>query len=107
MRSTNWMKAFIFAGAMAAASIAATSSALAQTACSAFNLTFARVGGTALSVGPFSVALNPGDRITLTDGAGGFPTNTLTVGSSTASFALAGSTGGKYLAISYGVFPIS
>ena len=89
MRSSEWAKAFALAGVLLAASISST---LAQTACSAFNLTFARLGGTPLNVGPYSLILNPGDRVTLTDGAGGFPTNTLTVGSTSSSFALVGST---------------
>jgi hypothetical protein len=89
MRSFALGKAVALAVVMFVGSI---SSALAQTACSAFNLTFARVGGTPLNVGPYSLALNPGDRVTLTDGAGGFPTNTLTVGSTSSSFALVGST---------------
>ena len=89
------MRAFVWGKAAALAAVlfvGSMSSALAQTACSAFNLTFARVGGTPLNVGPYSVILNPGDRVTLTDGAGGFPTNTLTVGSTSSSFALVGST---------------
>jgi hypothetical protein len=91
LRKISLAKVFAVACAWLAA-VAVAPSAFAQTACSAFSVTAARLGGTPLNLGPFSLALGAGDTITLIDGAGGFPTNTLTVGSTSSSFTNVGST---------------
>ena len=88
MRSIDWLKAFVCVGVLAAAETAATPSQAAS-GCSLID------GSTTThpaTLGPFTVTLNAGDVVSLSDVTTIGGTDQLTVGSNSSSFAMPGST---------------
>jgi hypothetical protein len=88
MRSIDWLKAFVCVGVLAAAETAATPSQAAS-GCSSLS---ASTTTHSTTLGPFTVTLNAGDVVSMSDATTLGGTDQLTVGSSSSSFAMPGST---------------
>src|SRR3954469_10453744 len=101
MRTIGRAKAWAFAGTFAALAVTAMP-ALAAIRCAELS---ASTTTHPTPLGPFSVTLNAGDTVVLTDATLTGLTDTLTVGSATSSFTMPGST--SIVATAAGTYSVS